>query len=109
MHITVIECGSATGQILPPFIIYAAKKLNHLWMQDEVTGSCYAVSDTGWVDQRLFFSWLKDHFLHNAASHRPSLLLLDGHSSHFEPQSTEFTKEHDIVIFCLPPHTTHAF
>ena len=38
-QITVIGCGSATGQILPPFIIYSAKKLNHLWMRDEVTGS----------------------------------------------------------------------
>ena len=51
--------------------------------------------------------WLKDHFLNNAVSHRPLLLLLDGHSSHFEPQSIEFAKENDIVIFCLPPHTTH--
>ena len=106
-QITVIGCGSATGQILPPFIIYAAKKLNHLWMRDEVTGSRYSVSDKGWVDQRLFYYWLKDHFLNNAVSHRPLLLLLDGHSSHFEPQSIEFAKENDIVIFCLPPQTTH--
>ena len=27
---TVIGCGSATGQIIPPFIIYAAKQLNPL-------------------------------------------------------------------------------
>ena len=51
--------------------------------------------------------WLKDHFLTNAISHRPLLLLLDGHSSHFEPQSIEFARQNDIVIFCLPPHTTH--
>ena len=30
-QITVIGCGSATGQVLPPFIIFAAKKLNHSW------------------------------------------------------------------------------
>ena len=106
-QITVIGCGSATGNVLPPFIIYAAKKLNHLWMRDEVSGSRYGVSDKGWVDQRLFYSWLKDHFLMNAVSHRPLLLLLDGHSSHFEPQSIEFARQNHIVIFCLPPHTTH--
>ena len=55
-QITVIGCGSATGQILPPFIIYSAKKLNHLWMRDEVTGSRYGISDKGWVDQKLFYS-----------------------------------------------------
>jgi hypothetical protein len=34
------------------------------------------------------------------------LLLLDGHSSHYEPQSIELAKENDVIIFCLPPHTT---
>ena len=34
------------------------------------------------------------------------MLLLDGHSSHYEPQSVEIAKEEDIILFCLPPHTT---
>ena len=38
---------------------------------------------------------------------RPLLLLLDGHSSHYQPKLVLFAKEHDIIIFCLPPHTTH--
>ena len=55
----------------------------------------------------IFYLGLKDHFLENAVSRRPLLLLLDGHSSHIEPQSIQFAKENRIVIFCLPPHTTH--
>ena len=106
-QITVIGCGSATGQVLPPFIIFAAKQLNHSWTLNEVSGSRYGVSDKGWVDQELFYYWLKDHFLANAASRRPLLLLLDGHSSHFKLQSIQFAKENGVVIFCLPPHTTH--
>ena len=54
-QITVIGCGSATGQVLPPFIIFAVKQLNILWTNEEVSGSRYAVSDKGWVDQELFF------------------------------------------------------
>ena len=53
-QITVIGCGSATGQCLPPFIIFAAKQLNHLWTTNEVIGSRYAVSDKDWVDHELF-------------------------------------------------------
>ena len=30
-QITVIGCGNATGQILPPFIIFTAKQLNIQW------------------------------------------------------------------------------
>ena len=52
---------------------------------------------------------MKDHFLRNAVSHRFLLLLLDGHKSLFELQSIEFTKENDIVTFCLPPYTTHEY
>ena len=106
-QITILGCGSATGQIIPPFIIFAAKQVNPLWTANEVSGSRYAVSDKGWVDQELFKFWLKEHFLANAVGHRPLLLLLDGHSSHFEPSTIEFAKENEVVICCLPPHTTH--
>ena len=55
-QITVIGCGSATGQALPPFITFAAKQLSPLWIKDEIPGSRYGVSDKGWVDQELFTS-----------------------------------------------------
>ena len=106
-QITVIGCGNAVGNILPPFIIFATKQLNPLWTRNEVSGTRYGVSDKGWVDQKLFFHWLKEHFLANAVPQRPLLLLLDGHSSHFEPQSIQYAKDNGIIIFCLPPHTTH--
>ena len=103
----MIGCGSATGQILPAFIIFAAKQLNILWTNEEVSGSRYAVSDKGWVGQELFFYWLKEDFLQNAVSQHPLLLFLDGHSCHFEPNSIQFTKDNQVIIFCLPPHTMH--
>ena len=38
-QITVLRCANAVGQILPPFIIFAAKQLNPLWTRSEVPGS----------------------------------------------------------------------
>lgn len=90
---SVIGCGN---EVLPPFIIFAANQLSPLWIRDEIPGSRYGVSDKGWIDQEL-----------NAVSQRPLLLLLDGHSSHFEPKTIQFAKDNDVVIFVLPPHTTH--
>jgi len=66
------------------------------------------VSENGWIDHELFFYFHTKHFVTNAISHRPLLLLLDGHSTHFEPQTLEFAKDHGVIIFCFPPHTTHA-
>ena len=106
-QITIIGCGNAVGQAQPPFVIYAAKQLNHLWTRGDIAGSRYTVSDKGWIDQELFFFWFKEHFLTHAVTRRPLLLLLDGHSSHFEPATIKFAKENKVAVFCLPPHTTH--
>ena len=106
-QITVLGCANATGQAMPPFIIFDAKQLNILWTKGEVPGTRYGLSKNGWTDQELFKGWLKDHFLIHAVSGRPLLLLVDGHSYHYEPESIRFAKDNSIVIFCLPPHTTH--
>ena len=38
--------------------------------------------------------------------HAP-FLLLDGHSTHYQPQVLKFAMEHQCIILCLPPDTTH--
>ena len=92
-QITVIGCGSATGHVIPPFVVFAPKHLNYLWMKNEVPGTRFAVSDNGWVNNELFSFFLTKHFMENAVSFRPLLLLLDGHSTHFEPKSLELARK----------------
>ena len=36
------------------------------------------------------------------------LLIVDAHSSHFTYELLDYARTHDIVVICLPPHTTHA-
>uniref|UniRef100_A0A1X7VK64 DDE-1 domain-containing protein n=1 Tax=Amphimedon queenslandica TaxID=400682 RepID=A0A1X7VK64_AMPQE len=38
---------------------------------------------------------------------RPLLLILDGHSSHFNPATLKRAAEEKVILFCLPPNTTH--
>ena len=71
-------------------------------------GSHFAVSENGWVNHELFSFFLTEHFMTHVVSHHPLLLLLDGHSTHFEPRSLEFAAKHDMIIFRHPPHTTHV-
>ena len=42
----------------------------------------------------------------HAPSTQPILLLLDGHSSHYSPDTIHSTAEEQVIIFALPPHTT---
>ncbi|XP_019857802.1 PREDICTED: uncharacterized protein LOC109586066 [Amphimedon queenslandica] len=55
----------------------------------------------------LFKGWFHDHFLKHAVSARPLLLLLDGHSTHYNPDVIRLAKQNDVIIITLVPHTTH--
>ncbi len=102
-----LGCCSGTGQVIPPFVIFDAKNLNHLWTGGELSGNRYGLSDSGWTNGELFLGWLQEHFLAHAVPSRPLLLLVDGHSSHYDPDSIRLARDHSVIIFCLPPHTTH--
>ena len=61
----------------------------------------------GWMDQELFDKWFCNHFLRYALCVRPILLLLDGHSSHYCPDTIRLAAQGKVIIFALPPNTTH--
>lgn len=44
--------------------------------------------------------------MRNTSNH-PILLILDGHGSHETVKMIDLALSHGIIIFCLPPHTTH--
>ena len=107
-QITVVACGNAAGHMIAPMVIFKGERFNHEWTIGEVPDTLYGMSDSGWIDKELFFLWLKNIFIKRIPPQRPVLLLYDGHSSHYTPDAiTEAAKE-GIVIFCLPPNTTHA-
>jgi hypothetical protein len=37
----------------------------------------------------------------------PRLLIIDGHNSHTTLRFLEYAESHNIIVICLPPHTTH--
>ena len=46
-------------------------------------------------------------FLTHAPPIRPLLLLMDGHSSHYQPAVIRRAAEEGVILFTLPPHTSH--
>ena len=59
------------------------------------------------MDSELFFAWMKKVFLVHAVSQRPVMLLVDGHASHVTMDLIELARDNNVILFCLPPHTTH--
>ena len=88
-------------------IIHDTARLNPAWTRDEVPGTKYGLSSNGWINTDLFEGWFIEHFLENAVSARPLFFLLDGHSTHYQPEVIRLAMEHDCIMLCLPPDTTH--
>ena len=82
-QITILACANAVGTMIPPMVIFKGERLNYGWKRGEVPDTKYAMSSQGWTDHKLFFEWLSKQFIKNIPPSRPVLLLLDGHSSHF--------------------------
>ena len=75
--------------------------------EGEVRGTLYGLSENGWMDQGLFDMWFRGIFLRYAPAARPLLLLLDGHSSHYCPETIHLAASQKVVLFTLPPNSTH--
>lgn len=106
-QITVLSCCNATGYALLPFVIFDRMTLKPELTVGEVPRTVYGLPKTGWIDGDLFDLWFSRHFLSHAPPMRPLLLLVDGHSSHFQPSVIERAAKEAVIVFCLPPHTTH--
>ena len=106
-QITVLACTCPAGYAIPPFIIFARESYHPHLSRGEVPGTLYGFSPKGWMTQELFYQWFKQHFLKYAPGTRPLLLLVDGHSSHYCPDFIRMAAAERVLVFVLPPHTSH--
>ena len=107
-HITLLCCCSAAGIPHPPMIIYSKSFPGGPYCFEGPDDALYAKSGSGWTDSELFISWFDKIFLKFAVPQRQLLLLSDGHQSHVTLDIIDLCQENNIILFCLPPHTTHA-
>jgi hypothetical protein len=110
---TVIECISATGCPLTPFVILGAKTHRSQWYPEHGEGPAkwkYATSPNGYTDNQLSLEWLERVF-HPETVERAAgnwrLLIMDGHGSHETADFMTFCFMHRIYLLRLPPHTSH--
>ena len=102
-----MACVNAAGYAIPPLVIFARKTFNQLLAVNEIPGTMYGLSDTGWMNSEIFCNWFTHHFLVHTPASRPLLLLLDGHSTHYNPEFVRVAAHEQVIVFCLPPNTTH--
>lgn len=111
MFASVIICGNATGTLLNPFIIFRAQSLAKDMKESCSTGAQIAHSKDGYCDRRLFCAFLEHHFLPLLSAtleSGPILLLYDGHALHIGPDTVEFARRRNVILFVTPPHSDHS-
>jgi len=108
--ITSIECISAAGKVIPPFIILPGKvHLESWYRQDLPPDWTIAVSDNGWTTDELGLKWIQhfDKWTKSQTIGTYRLLILDGHGSHSTPEFDQFCSDNQIITLCMPSHSSH--
>ena len=99
---------SATGNMIPPLLIFPKVHCKEHFVKGAPTGSIVRAHPSGWMTSENFFSWMKHFMSHVRPSNKDKvLLLLDNHRSHVTLETIDYAKEHGIVLLSFPPHCSH--
>jgi hypothetical protein len=109
---SVVECVSADGGSIPPFIILKGEKVTSSWIPTVALDLNwhFGASQKGWTSNALGFEWLVrvfDPVSREKSQNRTRLLICDGHDSHVSAKFVAHCIEHDICLFLLLPHSSH--
>ncbi|XP_005110772.1 uncharacterized protein LOC101858139 [Aplysia californica] len=73
---SVLFCGSAAGQALPPFLIFPGKTLDKSWMAGVTPGTGGVACSSGRATSEVLISFLREHFLSQAPGRAGDTLVL---------------------------------
>ena len=105
-HITSVHAISASGQSIPPMIIFS-KNVPRSLLNCEIRNWKYTSSKSGFISTQIFHDWFTEVFLKNIPSRRPVLLLLDPHSTHVSIQFIETAKLNEVEVISFPSKLSH--
>lgn len=108
--LTVLMIFSAQGDTMNPMIIYpyirppkaVIESMDRTWFLGR--------SDTGWIKSDTFYEYIAnglEPWLTEKNISRPVLLFVDGHKTHLTKEISEFCDDKKIILYALPPNTTH--
>ena len=107
-QVTTLCAVSAAGGVIPPMHVFPGERFTYNPLEGGIDGAYCGKSSNGWMTQELFFGWISGHFAIKISPERPVCLLVDGHSSHIDLDVSNFCRANGILLYCLPPHTTHV-
>ena len=110
--VIIIECINALGVAIPPLIIFEAVMHQAAWYKNDIIPHDWSigVSDNSWTTNEIGLTWLTEVFDKHTKDYTVGtyrLLVLDGHNSHVSPEFDRYCLDHQIVVLCMPAHSSH--
>lgn len=104
-NVTIVSCGNACGNSIPPTILFKGKRLKPEWKDTLPPGSLVLMTPRGSMNITTFCTWIE-----HLAKYKPPgkcLLIFDGAKCHLDYTIVDVAERHNVVLFCLPSNTTH--
>ncbi len=110
-YITSVECIGSAGETIPPMLLVSGVNILYKWCQHKDLESDIVIgkTETRYANDDTVLEWLQ-HFINQTQNKRRGawlLLIIDGYGSHMTLLFHNLATENKIVLFCLPPHSTH--
>ena len=110
-YITSVDCIGSAGETVPPMLLVSGVNILHKWCQhNDLDGDIViGTTETGYANDDTALECLQ-HFIDHTQNKRRGawlLLIIDGYGSHMTIPFHNLATENEIVLFRLPPHSTH--
>ena len=106
-HITSVHCGTASGRLLPPMVIFKQSFPAWGFVENLPNSWVYGISDSGYMVGSLFFQWVLLVLVPYAIKRKHRILcVIDNASCHMSIQAIDLCKKFNIELLALPPNCT---
>lgn len=106
--ISIMMAGSASGELLPPFVVYKSTRLWSTWVVGGPDGTRYANTQSGWFDALAFEEWFERTMLPVLKQKEGVKVMIgDNLTSHISPRVIQLCEQNNIRFICLPANSTH--
>lgn len=109
-NITVLIVFNAAGKICPPLVVFPYVRPPRALIENVPDSWVIGKSDSGWMRGDVFYEYIANDFnswLNQNEVKRPIILFIDGHRSHMTLPLSQFCEQNGIILYALPPNTTH--
>ena len=109
-NLTFLGTYNANGETITPMILYPYVRLPAEIKANVPERFYQSLTESGWMTAKSFYEFIANPFKNWLNAHeipRPVILFVDGHRTHITLQTSVECDNNGIILYLLPPNTTH--